>query len=220
MSPGKQSVRQVGLDRQRPRDCVTRTGQMRVEGLLSAFGRKRGKPEIRLGDAGPRQGEPRIQRDSVFVSSQSFVRTFFGVTIFIKAALQDNTDAPRRFSFRPFPPPALPPEFFLCRLAQRRHRSTDRALARRSSPPVRSGPRTRPSSHECNFPTRVPRRCQRGLSRAAIRTAVAGFAHAPVDQIRHAEFLSDLLGRRVLAFERKRGRARGHMHPRNFLQHR
>src|SRR5207247_3888839 len=61
---------------------------MSVEGFLSTLGRKPGQPEMRLRDAGPRQGKSRVQRDRVFVSSQSFARTFFGVAIFIKAALQ------------------------------------------------------------------------------------------------------------------------------------
>ena len=49
---------------------------------------------------------------------------------------------------------------------------------------------------------------------------VAGFAHASFDEMGHPEFLSNLLGGRILAFERKRGRSRRHVHARNFLQHR
>src|SRR5947208_16538816 len=61
---------------------------MSVEGFLSTLGRKPGQPEMRLRDAGAGQGKSRVHRDRVFVSSQSFARTFFRVAIFIKAALQ------------------------------------------------------------------------------------------------------------------------------------
>ena len=49
--------------------------------------------------------------------------------------------------------------------------------------------------------------------------AVAGLAHASLDQMRHAKFLPDLLGRRILAFERKCRCPCRHVQPRNFLQH-
>src|SRR5262249_56846869 len=49
--------------------------------------------------------------------------------------------------------------------------------------------------------------------------AVAGFADTSLDQMRYAEFLSNLLSGRVLAFEGKGRSARGHVHSRNFLEH-
>ncbi len=48
---------------------------------------------------------------------------------------------------------------------------------------------------------------------------VAGLAHAPVNQTRDAEFFSDLLRGRILAFERKRRGPRRDMQSGNFLQH-
>ena len=48
---------------------------------------------------------------------------------------------------------------------------------------------------------------------------VAGLAHTSLDQMRHAEFLPDLLRGRILAFEGKRRGPRGDMQPGNFLQH-
>ena len=51
-----------------------------------------------------------------------------------------------------------------------------------------------------------------------MRTACAGFAHAPIDQISDAEFLTDLLGRGIFALEGERRGARGHVQPGNFLQ--
>src|SRR6266516_4963773 len=49
---------------------------------------------------------------------------------------------------------------------------------------------------------------------------VTSLAHASLDQMRHAEFLPDLLCRRILAFEGKRRGPRGDVQPGNFLQHR
>ena len=48
---------------------------------------------------------------------------------------------------------------------------------------------------------------------------VAGLAHAPFDQMCYAEFCSDLLRGRILAFERKSRGPRGDMQSGNFLQH-
>ena len=48
---------------------------------------------------------------------------------------------------------------------------------------------------------------------------VAGLAHAPIDKTCHAQFLSDLLRGRILAFERKCRCSRGHPQSGNFLQY-
>ena len=49
---------------------------MRIEAFLAALGGKRGNPEIRLGEASPRQCERRIQRDRAVKSGQG-LRAFF-----------------------------------------------------------------------------------------------------------------------------------------------
>src|SRR5262249_54952519 len=46
------------------------------------------------------------------------------------------------------------------------------------------------------------------------------FAHASLDQMRHAKFLPDLLRRRVLTFEGKCRSPCGDVQPGNFLEHR
>ena len=48
---------------------------------------------------------------------------------------------------------------------------------------------------------------------------VAGLAHTSFDQMRDAEFLSDFLRGRILAFEGKGRGPRGDVQPGNFLQH-
>src|SRR3954451_13651953 len=61
---------------------------MRVKLLLSPLSRKRAKPEMRVGNAGPPKSKVRVQRDGVFVSSQSFARALVGMAILKKAALE------------------------------------------------------------------------------------------------------------------------------------
>jgi len=61
---------------------------MRVKGLLSPFSGKSGDPGMRPRDPGPRACKSGVEFYGVLISSQSLARTFFGVPIFKKTALQ------------------------------------------------------------------------------------------------------------------------------------
>src|ERR1700746_3163909 len=59
-----------------------------VKGLLSPFSGKSGDPGMRPRDPGPRACKSGVEFYGVLISSQSLARTFLGVPIFKKTALQ------------------------------------------------------------------------------------------------------------------------------------
>src|SRR5262245_27846952 len=84
----KQCLRQVRLERQCPNGCFTRCSEMTVETRPSQCGCKIAEPNMRLSQTGPAKRESGIELYRPFISSQGFTLAFFRISIAIKAALQ------------------------------------------------------------------------------------------------------------------------------------
>ena len=198
---GAQCFRQVGLERQRARRSLSCAGQMGVEACPSHLGGKVAVPHMRLGQARPSERESGVEFHRPLILDQRLARAFFRVTIRVKPALQIMLVGLHIFR----------PAFF-----RRLHLCLNRRLGRRIRGAIRE--LTAQLSHDSLGElglhgehvlqiTRVVFRpellARLGLSKPG-RDAhdVAGLAHTPLNQMRDAEFLPDLLRGRIFAFER------------------
>ena len=213
---GEQRFRQVRLKGEGSRRPLPRAGQMSVETLPSRFARKLTVPHVRLGETRPREREGGVQLHRALISGQGFARALLRVAIGIKPALQIILVGLHIFR----------PAFF-----RRLHLRLNRRLRRRICGAIREltaqlcydglSEFGLHGKHVLQITSKVFR--PELLARVGAGEpgrdphAVAGLAHASLDQMRHTKFLPDLLGRRVLAFERKCRRPRGHVQPGNFL---